>query len=172
MAEVRVSKKQGPGSMYLYEKKDKVTSSKLNSGSINPKQISYQRNTLILFLQLILAVELLNTGHIKGRCVTTRKESVGEKFSETRYKTSQQWMSSVVSLHVQSTAVINCGVLTDGLCRGGTGWWEVLCEVDVAHVAAAAAEVICPILDLWREVGHYTAFVTATLVVAQVSPAT
>lgn len=63
-------------------------------------------------------------------------------------------------------------VLTDGLCRCWARQWEVLCEVDVAHVAAAAAEVICPILYLWREIGHYAVFITATLVVAQVSPAT
>lgn len=63
-------------------------------------------------------------------------------------------------------------VLTDGLCSGGAGRREVLREVDIAHVAAAAAEVVRPILDLWGEVGDHAAVVTATLVVAQVSPAT
>lgn len=63
-------------------------------------------------------------------------------------------------------------VLTNGLWRGGAGRWEVLREVDIAHVAAAATEVVRPILDLWREVGHHAAVVAATLVVAQVSPAT
>ena len=63
-------------------------------------------------------------------------------------------------------------VLTEGLCRGGAGWLETLCEVDIAHVAAAAAEVVRPILDLRREVGHHAAVIAATLVVAQVSPAT
>lgn len=63
-------------------------------------------------------------------------------------------------------------VLTEGLCSGGAGRWEVLCEVDIAHVAATAAEVVRPVLDLWREVRHHAAVVLATLVVAQVSPAT
>lgn len=63
-------------------------------------------------------------------------------------------------------------VLTDGLCSGGAGRREVLCEVDIAHVTATAAEVVRPILDLRREVGHHAAVVAATLVVSQVSPAT
>lgn len=63
-------------------------------------------------------------------------------------------------------------VLTDGLCCRWTRQWEVLSEVDVAHVAATAAEVICPILYLWREIGHYAVVITATLVIAQVIPAT
>ncbi len=62
-------------------------------------------------------------------------------------------------------------VLTDGLWRGGAGWGEFLREVDVTHVAAAATEVVCAILDLRREVGHHAAVVAATLVIAQVSPA-
>lgn len=71
------------------------------------------------------------------------------------------------------TSFIRCLCsLTDGLSRGGAGLREVLCEVDVAHVAAAAAKVVCPILDLRREVCHNTAVIAATLVVTQVSPAT
>lgn len=62
-------------------------------------------------------------------------------------------------------------VLT-GLWRGGARRGEFLGEVDVAHVTGAAAEVVRPILDLRREVGHHAAVVAATLVVAQVSPAT
>lgn len=62
--------------------------------------------------------------------------------------------------------------LTDGLSRGGAGLGEVLCKVDVAHVAAAAAEMVRPILDLGREVRHYTAVIATTLVVAHMSPAT
>lgn len=65
----------------------------------------------------------------------------------------------------------NMSVLTDGLCSGGAGQREILCEVDIAHVAPAAAEVVRPILDLRREVGHHAAVITATLVVTQVSPA-
>jgi len=61
--------------------------------------------------------------------------------------------------------------LTGGLCRGGAGRWEVLGEVDVAHVAAAAAEVVRPVLDLRREVGDHAAVVAAALLVAQVIPA-
>lgn len=63
-------------------------------------------------------------------------------------------------------------VLTDGLCRGGAGRREALCEVDVAHVTATAAEVVRAILDLRGEVGHHAAVLAATLVVTQVSPAT
>lgn len=63
-------------------------------------------------------------------------------------------------------------VLTNGLRRGGAGGREVLREVDVAHVAAAAAEVVRAILDLLREVGHHAAVVAANLLVADVSPAT
>lgn len=63
-------------------------------------------------------------------------------------------------------------VLTDRLCRGGAGSYDVLGKVDVAHVAAAAAEVVRPVLDRRREVGHHAAVVAATLVVAQVSPTT
>lgn len=63
-------------------------------------------------------------------------------------------------------------VLTDGLCRGGTGRREALREVDVAHVTAAAAEVVGTVLDLRGEIGHHAAVLAATLVVAQVSPAT
>lgn len=70
------------------------------------------------------------------------------------------------------TVCINARVLTNGLRGGGAGRWEVLSEVDVAHVAAAAAEVVRPILNLWGEVGHHAAVVAATLVVAQVGPAT
>lgn len=62
-------------------------------------------------------------------------------------------------------------VLTDGLCSGGAGRREVLREVDVAHVTSAAAEVVRPVLDLWRQVGDHAAVVAAALVVAQVSPA-
>lgn len=62
--------------------------------------------------------------------------------------------------------------LTDGLSRGGAGLGEILCEVDVAHIAATAAEMVRPILDLRREVRHYTAVIAATLAVAHVSPAT
>lgn len=61
--------------------------------------------------------------------------------------------------------------LTDGLSRGGAGLGEVLREVDVAHVAAAAAEVVRPVLDLRGEVGHHAAVVAATLPVAHMSPA-
>lgn len=64
-----------------------------------------------------------------------------------------------------------CVVLTRRLRRSGARQGEVLREVDVAHVAAAAAEVVRPILDLRREVGHHAAVVAATLVVAQVGPA-
>lgn len=63
-------------------------------------------------------------------------------------------------------------VLTDGLRRGGTGRREALREVDVAHVTAAAAEVVRAVLDLRGEVGHHAAVLAATLLVAQVSPAT
>lgn len=62
--------------------------------------------------------------------------------------------------------------LTDGLRRGGAGRREVLCEVDVAHVAAAAAEVVRPVLDLRGKVRHHAAVVAATLVVTQVTPTT
>lgn len=64
------------------------------------------------------------------------------------------------------------GLLTDGLRRGGAGRGEALGEVDVAHVAAAAAEVVGAILDLRREVGHHAAVPAAALVVADVGPAT
>lgn len=70
------------------------------------------------------------------------------------------------------TACVNARILTNGLRGGGAGRREVLCEVDVAHVAAAAAEVVRPVLDLWGEVGHHAAVIAATLVVAQMSPAT
>lgn len=63
-------------------------------------------------------------------------------------------------------------VLTDGLCRGGARHREVFREVHVAHVAATAAEVVSPILDLRGQVGNHAAVVPAALVVAQVSPAT
>ena len=63
-------------------------------------------------------------------------------------------------------------VLTLGRFSSGTGQWEVLRKVDVAHVTSTAAEVVCPILDLWREVRYHTAVITTTLVVTQVSPAT
>lgn len=63
-------------------------------------------------------------------------------------------------------------ILTNGLCSGWAWRREVLCEVHITHVAAAAAEMVRPILDLWREVGHYAAIFAATLVVTQVSPAT
>lgn len=63
-------------------------------------------------------------------------------------------------------------VLTDGLRRGGAGRREVLGEVDVAHVTAAAAEVVRPVLHLRGEVRHHAAVVPATLVVTQVSPTT
>lgn len=59
-----------------------------------------------------------------------------------------------------------------GLWRGGARRGEFLGEVDVAHVAGAAAEVVRPILDLRREVGHHAAVVAAALAVPQVSPAT
>lgn len=59
-----------------------------------------------------------------------------------------------------------------GLWGGGAGRQEVLCEVDVTHVTAAAAEQVRPILDLRREVGHDAAIIAATLVVTKVSPAT
>ena len=88
---------------------------------------------------------------------------------ETHYKASM--CSSIVWL----TTCEGCErarVLTEGLCSGGARSWEVLCEVNIAHVAAAAAEVVRPVLDLWREVGHHAAVIPATLVVAQVSPAT
>ena len=62
-------------------------------------------------------------------------------------------------------------VLTEGLCGGGAGQREVLGEVDVAHVAPAAAEVVSPILDLRGEVGHHAAVVAARLVVTEVGPA-
>lgn len=62
--------------------------------------------------------------------------------------------------------------LTDGLRCGGAGRREVLCEVDIAHITATAAEVVSPILNLRREVGHHTSVFTATLVVTQVSPTT
>lgn len=62
-------------------------------------------------------------------------------------------------------------VLTDGLCRGGPRRGEVLGEVDVAHVAAAAAEQVGAVLHLRRQVGDHAAVLPAALVVAQVGPA-
>lgn len=63
-------------------------------------------------------------------------------------------------------------VLTDGLRRGGAGRGEALGEVDVAHVAAAAAEVVGAVLDVRRRVGHHAAVLPAALLVAGVGPAT
>lgn len=63
-------------------------------------------------------------------------------------------------------------LLTDGLRRGGAGRGEALGEVDVAHVAAAAAEVVGAVLDLRRQVGHHAAVHAAALLVARVGPAT
>lgn len=81
-------------------------------------------------------------------------------------------IKTAIQLMFAARLCVNVCVLTDGLCSGGTWRWEVFCEVDIAHVAAAAAEVVRPVLDLWREVGHHAAIIAATLVVAQVSPAT
>lgn len=63
-------------------------------------------------------------------------------------------------------------VLTDWLRCGRSGRWEVLGEVDVAHVAATAAEVVRPILHLWGQVGYDTAVILAPLIVSQVRPTT
>lgn len=62
--------------------------------------------------------------------------------------------------------------LTDGLRRGGAGRGEALGEVDIAHVAAAAAEVVGAVLDVWRRVGHHAAVLAAALLVGRVGPAT
>lgn len=83
-------------------------------------------------------------------------------------QSSAQCMLSVCPLAVECLCVC---VLTNRLLGGGAGWGEGFCEIDVAHVAAAATEMVRPILDLWRQVGHHAAVVTAALVVAQVSPA-
>lgn len=74
--------------------------------------------------------------------------------------------------HVQICPTVCVCVLTHGLCGGGAGCRDFLGEVDVTHVAPAAAEVVRPVLDLWGEAGHHAAVIAATLVVAQVSPAT
>lgn len=67
-------------------------------------------------------------------------------------------------------ALKKAGFLT-GLGSGGAGRGEVLGEVDVAHVAPAAAEVVRPVLDLRRQIGHHAAVHAAALVVADVRPA-
>lgn len=57
--------------------------------------------------------------------------------------------------------------LTSSAGRAGH---PVLCEVDVAHVGAAAAESVGAILDLrWRG-GNHATVVMAVLLVANVSP--
>lgn len=63
-------------------------------------------------------------------------------------------------------------LLTEGLRRGGAGRGEALGEVDVAHVAAAATEVVGAVLDVRRRVGYHTAVLAAALLVAGVGPAT
>lgn len=73
-------------------------------------------------------------------------------------------------LEVQ-TAEALCLVLA-GLTGAGLGGARhpVLCEVDVAHVGAAAAESVGAVLYLRRRGGNHTTVVMAVLLVADVSP--
>lgn len=63
-------------------------------------------------------------------------------------------------------------VLTHGLSCGWARRREALGEVDVAHVAAAAAEVVGAVLHVRRRVGHHAAVLAAALLVTGVGPAT
>lgn len=63
-------------------------------------------------------------------------------------------------------------VLTDGLGCGRARRREALGEVDIAHVAAAAAEVVGAVLDVRRRVGHHAAVLATALLVTGVGPAT
>lgn len=109
----------------------------------------------------MICVETDDNRSCKTSSTLSQKSNMGVD-SQTR-----TWSFQMRPRGAEALCFVFAGLTGAGL---GGARHPVLCEVDVAHVGAAAAESVGAVLYLRRRGGNHTTVVMAVLLVANVSP--